>query len=361
MSDEVAAQDLPLVHPVYLRLLVAGARAEGIGLAAWLAPLGLEAGVLARRKEAVPLALWRRLMLGLQRLEPRPCLALRLGRGVPLLAHGPLAYLMASSRDLRQALESLVRFAPLRLAVLNLQLRERGQCLELHVRPRVALGDVEGFTLDFLLAMLCTMLEQLYAGACQPATLRLPAADSDTVGRWAEQGVAVERGSGRPLLVLPMALADGVLPLASPPEQQRAWRACEDAERELGWAASLAARIEQFFRTGAAARYQLAQVAQELGVSRRTLMRRLEQEGTSFSALVDASRRERLLRRLGERQLTLSMIADDLGYADAAVLSRAVRRWFGISPRSVQARLDAGLPTVLAQKANSLAPDVMPA
>jgi hypothetical protein len=102
-----SAQDLPLVHPVYLRLLGMAAAAEGIDLGAWLMPLGLDAAALARCDAPVPLVVWRRLMLGLQRLAPRPGLAIRLGRRFPLLAHGPLAYLMASSADLRQALDAI--------------------------------------------------------------------------------------------------------------------------------------------------------------------------------------------------------------------------------------------------------------
>lgn len=345
-------QDLPLVHPVYLRLLVVAATAEGVDLGAWLTPLGQAATVLARCDAPVSLAFWRQMMLGLQRLAPAPGLAMRLGRRVSLIAHGPLAYLMASSSDLRQALDALVRFAPLRLTVLTVQLREREQCLELQLRPRVSLGDVERFTLDFLLAMLCTMLEGLCVGACQAMTLCLPGTKTDTARIWAEQGIRVERSTGRPFLLLPNALAETTLPTASAREYLRAWQACEDAEREQGWSASISSRIEQLFRTGPASNYQLAQIAKLLGISRRTVMRRLIQEGTSFRALVDTSRKQRLLRRLAERpftqgewQLTMGEIANDLGYADGAVLSRAARRWFGISPRALQRRLVAGLNT----------------
>jgi AraC-like DNA-binding protein len=333
-----------------LRLLVVAATAEGVDLNAWLTPLGLEAAVLARRDAPVPLAFWRQMMLSLQRLPLPAGLAMRLGRRVPLIAHGPLAYLMASSGDLRQALDALVRFAPLRLAVLNVQLRQREQGLELQVRPRVSLGDVERFTLDFLLAMLCTMLEGLCAGACQAVTLHLPGTQSDTVRSWAEQGIRVRKSTGRPFLLLPDALAVTRLTTASAREHLRAWQACEDAEREHGWSASIGSRIEQLFRTGPASNYQLAEIARHLGISRRTVMRRLIDEGTSFSALVDTSRKQRLVRRLAERpftrgewQLTMGEIADDLGYADGAVLSRAARRWFGISPRALQRRLVAGL------------------
>ncbi len=340
--------DLPLVHPTYLRLLVAAAKAEGVDLDACLVPLGLNARWLSNCDEPVSLAVWRDLMLSLERCAPRPGLAIRLGRRVPLLAHGPLAYLMASASNLRQALEALVRFAPLRLAVLNVQVRERKGSLELHVRPRVALGDVERFTLDFLLAMICSMLEELSPEARRNTTLRLSGMGADIARAWAEVGVHVEGGARWPTLFVPAVLADASVPTASAEDYTRAWRACEDAERHQGWSASLRSRIEQLFRTGHAANYKLPKVAEHLGTSRRTVIRRLADEGTTFSDLVDASRKQRLMRRMSdrhpaqrERKLNLAEIAEDLGYADSAVLSRAVQRWFGLSPRELQRQVDA--------------------
>jgi AraC-like DNA-binding protein len=342
--------NLPQVHPVYLRLLFEPAAAEGIDLGVCLTQSGLDVARLARSDVPVSLAVWRNIMLSLDRMAPRPGLAVRLGRRVPLLSHGALAYLMASSSDLHQALEALVRFAPLRLAVLNLRLRARGQHIELHVRPLVSLGDVERFTMEFLLAVLCKSLRDLCGGASRAMKLHLPGSMARTTRVWAEQGISVAKSAGWPYLSFPNSLAAMTLPTASGPERLLAWQACEEAERQQGWSASVSSRIEQLFRAGSPTNYELDQVAEQLGISRRTIARRLTKEHTSFSALVDVSRKQRLLRRLADRRsnqiecsLTLGEIAEDLGYADGAVLSRAVQRWFGISPRDLQHWIAAGL------------------
>ena len=342
--------NLPEVHPVYLRLLVSAAAAEGIDLGACLTPSRTDAAQLARGDTPVSLAVWRNIMLSLDRMAPRPGLAVRLGRRVPLLSHGALAYLMASSSNLHQALEALVRFAPLRVAVLNLRLRPRGQHIELHVRPLVSLGDVERFTVEFLLAMLCKSMRDLCGGAPRGMKLQLPGSMARTTRVWAEQGVSVAKSAGRPYLSFPHSLAAMALPTASEPDRLLAWQACEEAERQQGWSASISSHIEQLFRTGPSTNYKLDQIAQQLGMSPRAIARRLTEEHTSFSALVDKSRKQRLLRRLADRRanqiehsLTLGEIAEDLGYADGAVLSRSVQRWFGVSPRDLQSWVDAGL------------------
>ena len=69
----------------------------------------------------------------------------------------------------------------------------------------------------------------------------------------------------------------------------------------------------------------------------RTLQRRLQDESTTFAQLVDEVRRtqfEALAAMPGGPSLT--QIAHILGYAEASVLSRSCRRWFGAAPSSVQ-------------------------
>jgi len=81
----------------------------------------------------------------------------------------------------------------------------------------------------------------------------------------------------------------------------------------------------------------LDRVADAAGLSARTLRRRLREEGQCFSGLVEQARARVALRRLREEpNLAMSTIAREIGYADQATLSRAVRRWIGRTPRDVR-------------------------
>ena len=72
-------------------------------------------------------------------------------------------------------------------------------------------------------------------------------------------------------------------------------------------------------------------LAQALGLSVRNLQRQLAAEGTSWSQLVDAARRD-ALQSLVRKGLPLGEAAERMGYHDASSLSRAARRWFGMPP-----------------------------
>ena len=80
-------------------------------------------------------------------------------------------------------------------------------------------------------------------------------------------------------------------------------------------------------------------MANNAGVTLRTLQRRLKAEGTSFRALLEDARRSLALNRIGAGPETLGEISAALGYSDPATLSRAVRRWTDRSPQALRQAL----------------------
>ena len=76
-----------------------------------------------------------------------------------------------------------------------------------------------------------------------------------------------------------------------------------------------------------------SELAVASGLSLRTLQRRLAQGGTSYSALLEAVRRDVALARLGAGGGTLGDLSAHLGYKRQSTLTRAVRRWTGQPPK----------------------------
>lgn len=80
----------------------------------------------------------------------------------------------------------------------------------------------------------------------------------------------------------------------------------------------------------------LREVADLAFMSPRTFQRRLREEGATLSELIDSVRRDRALARLTGSQDRIGDIALEVGYADIAGLSRAVRRWTSAPPRRLR-------------------------
>ena len=68
-------------------------------------------------------------------------------------------------------------------------------------------------------------------------------------------------------------------------------------------------------------------------MSRRTLVRRLHAEGTSFSQLLDSVRRELGVRWVSVPALSFSEISALLGFSHMQGFHRAFKRWTGQTPQ----------------------------
>ena len=83
----------------------------------------------------------------------------------------------------------------------------------------------------------------------------------------------------------------------------------------------------------------LGQAAQRLGLSSRTLQRRLADKGSSFQIVVDALRSRQALLGVETGHLPLSEVGYRLGFTSAGNFTRAFKRWYQQSPK--QRRLQA--------------------
>jgi AraC-like DNA-binding protein len=77
-------------------------------------------------------------------------------------------------------------------------------------------------------------------------------------------------------------------------------------------------------------------VAQELGMTERTLHRRLAQESTSFGEIHERLCSQLARKYLSEQRLTVKQVAFLLGYSDQSAFGVAFRRWTGQTPREAR-------------------------
>ncbi|NVK74482.1 MAG: AraC family transcriptional regulator ligand-binding domain-containing protein [Oceanospirillaceae bacterium] len=77
----------------------------------------------------------------------------------------------------------------------------------------------------------------------------------------------------------------------------------------------------------------LDQVSSNLGMSSRSVQRLLEEEGTSFRKVTEDIRKAAATRYLRDTSLPMKEIAYLLGFSEISTFSRAVKGWFGHSPK----------------------------
>lgn len=74
------------------------------------------------------------------------------------------------------------------------------------------------------------------------------------------------------------------------------------------------------------------EVASMLAMSARSLARKLEGEGASFNHLLRKVQQERACNFLRHTKLPMTVIAERLGYSEAAAFTRAFASWMGLPP-----------------------------
>lgn len=145
-------------------------------------------------------------------------------------------------------------------------------------------------------------------------------------------GVEPTFGLDRHVLVFDAALLDEDLPQANPHSQALAEALCRDvvSRRRVRSGITQEVRVlaTQRLTRGAA----MEDVASDLGVSARTLRRRLADEGTSYQSLLDEVRESLAEELLASGHLGVEDTALRLGYAEASSFIHAFKRWKGVTP-----------------------------
>jgi AraC-like DNA-binding protein len=326
-----------LVPPIYarlLRMLLQHADVDGDRV---LAAAGLDWATLVTDDTRLGRDTIVRLAEGAMSATRRPWLGLDLGGGAPVSAHGALGYAVVTSRDLRAALLTLARYGTTRNDAMSWTCVDTPAGMTMQAVARTDLGSVRGFVVDTVLGAVLRMIETAVGQV--PANLRidLPLPTPPWRDQYQRFGVAEVRFD-RPAFAFHVDGRDLALPCigADAKAHAGACRECDEALAEVA-GASMAQRVAGLLASVDDGGYpRMAEVAARCGISARTLIRRLHEDGATFQQLLDAARQRRALWMLLHTAEPVEEIAARLGYVDTSNFSRTVRRWFGATPRELR-------------------------
>lgn len=203
--------------------------------------------------------------------------------------------------------------------------------------------DMHPCQIDSVFAGYLSLLRHCAPPGVAPRTVALP-------GQGVHLRAAYESALGCPVVLGgPEALIEFDDPaldrpfLAADPQllhlaQQRA----DEMLRSQGHAESLIDHVQAALTAQGFGPGNCARVAQALGMSTRTLQRRLAASGTNFRQQAGAARMNEALRLLADATMPMAKLCEALGYAEPSALSHAFRSYWGASPRELRAELKTG-------------------
>lgn len=314
------------------RSLAERLRVRGVSLTAVLQRAGLPMTFFQQDKILVTTAelfgLWR----SIGETSTDDAIGLKMGSEQRTEHYSPTAIAAICSRNLRDALERIGRYKQLTCPE-EIRLRESRSEVSVEAVYAEATEQEPDVIVDLVLSWLLSIGRRGTDGRITPLRVELVRPTGNRAQLEGHFGCRVHFKARRNALVFSPQDLDK--PFVTHNEDLLA---TVGAQLDLELSAvhvdvDLADQVKRALkRSMAGKRPVLQSVAVELGLSERTLQRRLTDAGRTFQQLAEEARRELARHYLGRSQAEYHEIAFLLGYEDANSFFRAFHQWEGVTP-----------------------------
>jgi AraC-like DNA-binding protein len=263
----------------------------------------------------------------------QPWIGVLLGLRMRVPAHGFLGFAAMTAPTVREALDLVVRFAPIRSDVLRITYEVvNGECT-MYLDEQVDLGEARDTLLIALVTGIWCIGESLtgrkLVGRAEFTFPEPPYAALVTQTPMRVHQIVFARP--RNLMRFDASYLELPFAMAHASAFQLAKEQCELALAELD-RVGLERQVRNALPREGGGVCTVDEVALRLGTSTRTLQRKLKAEGISFSDIADALQEEQARVLLRDERLSLEQVAERVGYSDVSNFTRAFRRWTGETP-----------------------------
>ena len=262
-------------------------------------------------------------------------LGFRLAQHFDLRELGLLYYVQASSETLGDALRRVARYCTIHNEGVNITYRQ-AKDISMTCKYVGVARAVDRHQMEFVITTLVRLSRHLTSRQLWPIRIQLMHRRTEVPLEFRTFfGSDIVFGSDIDEVAFPEASARLSVVEADPYLNSLLIKYCDDAlssrrAKSSAWRLSVENSIAPLLPHGQA---RIAEISQRLGVSPRTLERRLACEGMTFSRVLDELRFDLARRYLQERDLPISEIAWLLGYRETSAFNHAFKRWTGKTPK----------------------------
>lgn len=272
-------------------------------------------------------ALWR----AIDMLKGDSALGIRLVEGTDTAIHPPAMLAAFHASDYRDALHRIARFKRL-CTPEKLHVVEGPDGCTVTFEWIYSTEPGPPITTDVTFASLLELGRRGTGYRIEPVRLELARPSDDCSYRQQYFGT-IRYGAPRDAMILRREDLDRPFPGHNPELLAILTPALASALEELDARNSITNQVKVVVkRRLASGRPELADVARELGLSERTLQRRITDAGTTFRQLTIEARQEQGRELLRNPSADIDEIAYLLGYQDTSSFYRAFRFWEGVTP-----------------------------
>ncbi len=276
---------------------------------------------------------WQRLLARALASQPGSAVGLEIGSGVGVRHVGTLGYLVVNCETIADALETYLhcehQFYGVNFANLD---RAPDRWM---VSWRLQSTDALGLVVDVAFAALFMFMRQRFGSACRLHTATFPGESPDDTTAYEELfGCPVSFGSTAPGLTFALDYDQQPAPLIGTgdfailrEEQDSAF------ENVVPVSDHFLRRLRHIsLKLLPDGQLSLARIAAEMDVTPRTFQRRLADHHLKYQDLLDGLREQLAKRYLSRGELSLTQLAQLLGFSEQSAFQRAFKQWTGMTP-----------------------------
>jgi AraC-like DNA-binding protein len=324
----------PQISVLAIKPLLEAFRARGVDIAPVLGAAGLADLPVSDPDARLPLARLDRIWERSAEVLEDPCLGLHLAETVSSESFGLLSYLGTASPTWGEGLRRVCRYFRVLSDASGYDLHVEGGSAKVTAVHDVPPDGPVRQRVEFTVAVLfCYGRRAIEAEWDAHEVFFEHAAPADTTEhqrlfRCAPRFATDASGFRFPAEVLERPLCTRDPALADMLERM-ATRFIADAPKTTSVAGALR---DLCIRRRFEGELTLEWAARQLGMSPRTLQRRLGQDGTSYNEAIDEARRHVATRMLTQRATAIAEVAFAVGFSEPAAFHRAFKRWTGMTP-----------------------------
>lgn len=271
-------------------------------------------------------------------LADDPAWYLRWARNLADHFHGPTSIALASAPTLGDGVDTFLHYFPSRIPYMHMQGRREADTFHAELWPLIDLMEAKSLLVETPLIILQQHLETVYGVNFKHARLELDYPPTPYADRYRDYfKCPVVFDTAHNALLFPMEWRElknmGYIESTwdHALAQCRATMASSRARETLGEIrAYLCRAFEDTERNRPLPK--LDEVAEQLHLTPRTLIRRLRDLGTTYQEITDDFLRARADELLANDELTVKAVAARLGFDNAANFGKMFKRWHGVSP-----------------------------
>lgn len=266
-----------------------------------------------------------------------PTFGLRMAARTGMAVIGPLWLLLRQARTLREMAEDLASHFDLYTSSAIVRMRAVGKDAMLTWGVAADIDRPEVQMAEFSMAVICGELRRHAPSGWEPGSVRFRhSAPNDRAPLRRVFGAHLSFDQPENGILIERKVLDR--PLRTSGSRTRTLLSHVLRHEGGGPDPGLVARTDAVVRAMLPySRCTLQDVSRALSMAPRTLQEHLHAQGSSFQKIRDTARAELAARYLRDSRMSLSQIADVLGFAELAVFSRCFRRWHGTTARQWRA------------------------